>query len=290
MNYIDSLLNENNNSTTNSNSISLPEADPLLKQMQEDAEQRYYNQLSGSTYSSEPKRLSLDEIAAKKEARLAKKRDELIEDDSNFTLKAKSLYNTVNNLWDGEDLKANYMGKEHGMSNKIFEDVDATMEESQIKRQELIDQYNMAEGDQNARHKVYQLRLKEGYDQNGNPVRNTATVVTQLDEEPVVLPDGTVKVYNAVSPNDDGKNDFFRIEGIELYPENTVEIYNRWGVLVYERKGYNNLDKTFKGMSEGRVTVNQSEQLPTGTYYYVLKYIDGKGVGHEKAGYLYINR
>ena len=57
MNYIDSLLNENNNSTTNSNNISLPEADPLLKQMHVDAEHRYYNQLSGSTYSSEPKRL-----------------------------------------------------------------------------------------------------------------------------------------------------------------------------------------------------------------------------------------
>ena len=59
------------------------------------------NSYSGSTNSSEPKRLSLDEIAAKKEARLAKKRDELIEGDSNFTLKAKSLYNTVNDLWGG---------------------------------------------------------------------------------------------------------------------------------------------------------------------------------------------
>lgn len=179
MNYIDSLLNENNNSTTNSNSISLPEADPLLKQMQEDAEQRYYNQLSGSTYSSEPKRLSLDEIAAKKEARLARKRDELIEDDSNFTLKAKSLYNTVNNLWDGEDLKANYMGKTHSMSNKIFEDVDATMEESQIRRQELIDQYNTAEDNPNAKHKVYQLRLKEGFDQNGNPIYSYKTGIAE---------------------------------------------------------------------------------------------------------------
>lgn len=179
MNYIDSLLNENNNSTTNSNSISLPEADPLLKQMQEDAEQRYYNQLSGSTYSSEPKKLSLDEIAAKKEARLAKKRDELIEDDSNFTLKAKSLYNTVNNLWDGEDLKANYMGKTHSMSNKIFEDVDATMEESQIRRQELIDQYNTAEDNPNAKHKVYQLRLKEGFDQNVNPIYSYKTGIAE---------------------------------------------------------------------------------------------------------------
>ena len=179
MNYIDSLLNENNNSTTNSNDIRLPEADPLLKQMQEDAEQRYYNQLSGSTYSSEPKKLSLDEIAAKKEARLAKKRDELIEDDSNFTLKAKSFYNTVNNLWDGEDLKANYMGKTHSMSNKIFEDVDATMEESQIRRQELIDQYNTAEDNPNAKHKVYQLRLKEGFDQNGNPIYSYKTGIAE---------------------------------------------------------------------------------------------------------------
>ena len=73
MNYIDSLLNENNNSTTNSNDIRLPDADPLLKQMQQDAEDGYYSQLSGSTYSSEPKKLSLDEIAAKKEARLAKR-------------------------------------------------------------------------------------------------------------------------------------------------------------------------------------------------------------------------
>ena len=67
MNYIDSLLNENNNSTTNSNDIRLPEADPLLKQMQQDAEDRYYNQLSGSAYSSEQNRLSLDEIAANTE-------------------------------------------------------------------------------------------------------------------------------------------------------------------------------------------------------------------------------
>ena len=126
--------------------------------------------------------------------------------------------------------------------------------------------------------------MVSGADQNGNAASNTASVSTDLKD------DGIVIVHNAVSPNDDGKNDFLRIEGIELYPDNTVEIYNRWGVLVYERKGYNNVDRTFKGMSEGRVTVNQSEQLPVGTYYYVLKYIDDKGVGHEKAGYLYINR
>jgi hypothetical protein len=82
----------------------------------------------------------------------------------------------------------------------------------------------------------------------------------------------------------------FYIRGLECYPKNTVEIYNRWGVLVFERSGYNNSDRAFKGVSEGRVTVKQSEELPKGTYYYVLRYTDSESVGHEKAGYLYINR
>jgi hypothetical protein len=69
-----------------------------------------------------------------------------------------------------------------------------------------------------------------------------------------------------------------------------VEIYNRWGVLVFERNGYNNDDRAFRGISEGRVTVKQSEELPEGTYYYILKYKDSAGNNFEKAGYLYINR
>jgi hypothetical protein len=39
--------------------------------------------------------------------------------------------------------------------------------------------------------------------------------------------------------------------------DNTVEIYNRWGVLVFERAGYNNDDRAFRGVSEGRVTSNK---------------------------------
>ena len=99
-----------------------------------------------------------------------------------------------------------------------------------------------------------------------------------------------VTVYNAVSPNGDGINDEFIIEGLECYPNNTVEVYNRWGVKVYERTGYNNDDRAFRGVSEGRVTINQSEELPEGTYYYILRYKDSAATSFEKAGYLYINR
>ncbi|GIZ09263.1 hypothetical protein FUMI01_19900 [Flavobacterium sp. UMI-01] len=96
--------------------------------------------------------------------------------------------------------------------------------------------------------------------------------------------------FKAVSPNGDGDNDVFYISGLDCYPDNNVQIYNRWGVLVFERDNYNNTDRAFKGVSEGRVTVSQSTELPTGTYYYVFRYKDSEANLHEKAGYLYLNR
>ena len=97
-------------------------------------------------------------------------------------------------------------------------------------------------------------------------------------------------IYNYLSPGNDTKNENFILEGIEKYPDNSVEIYNRWGVLVYDAKGYDNNTKVFRGISEGRVTIKQSEELPEGTYFYVIKYTKTSGITKEKAGYLYINR
>jgi gliding motility-associated-like protein len=101
-----------------------------------------------------------------------------------------------------------------------------------------------------------------------------------------------VTVYNAVSPNGDGSNDVFLIEGIECYPNNSIEVYNRYGVKVYETSGYDNINRVFKGYSEGRSTISSDQLLPTGTYFYILKYeYDLYGTNQqniEKSGYLYI--
>ena len=126
-------------------------------------------EVNNKKYEIQSQMLTPEEIAKKKNERLAKKNFEL-SDDTNFTIGAKELYNKVNNLWDGDDLKVNIGGKQYGTSNKIFEDVNATMEESLARRQELIDQYNSFEDDPNAKHKVYHLRLIDGYDENGNPL------------------------------------------------------------------------------------------------------------------------
>ncbi|WP_238200667.1 Ig-like domain-containing protein [Capnocytophaga canimorsus] len=96
--------------------------------------------------------------------------------------------------------------------------------------------------------------------------------------------------YNGLSNNEDGTNDGFVIDGIECYPKNKVRIYNRWGVKVFETEGYNNKERLFRGISNGRVTVDADKKLPQGTYYYVLEYTDGSNQTHSEAGWLYIKR
>jgi gliding motility-associated-like protein len=71
---------------------------------------------------------------------------------------------------------------------------------------------------------------------------------------------------NAFTPDGDGINDVFVIAGLENFPLNNLKIFNRWGALVYEVENYEN--------NWGGLSVNPmnfiTDQLPTGTYYYIL--------------------
>lgn len=108
---------------------------------------------------------------------------------------------------------------------------------------------------------------------------------------------GKLVVYTAVTPNDDGINDFFFID----FPKDgsirdlKVKIFNRWGVQVYESDNYGVNDNVFRGYSSGRATIDKSTQLPSGTYFYVLDYEYGDPGDptdinrHKQAGYLYLS-
>ena len=102
--------------------------------------------------------------------------------------------------------------------------------------------------------------------------------------------DAKIIIYNVVTDNGDGSHDVFKIKNIELYPDNTVQIYNRWGVLVYEARGYNNSTVYFNGRSQGRSTVKEGEKLPVGTYFYILNYTNKDSEIINLTGYLYLNR
>ncbi len=67
-----------------------------------------------------------------------------------------------------------------------------------------------------------------------------------------------IVIYNTITPNGDGENDTWYIGNILKYPNNTVELYNRYGKLVFKTNAYTN---TF----EGKVT---GQELPAGTYFY----------------------
>ncbi len=86
-------------------------------------------------------------------------------------------------------------------------------------------------------------------------------------------------------------NDFFEIRGIADFPNNNVKIFNRWGVLVWEANGYNESDIVFRGVSDGRATIREGAELPTGTYFYILTFSGDTPEGQSAYnGYLYINR
>ncbi|NIG51957.1 gliding motility-associated C-terminal domain-containing protein [Chitinophaga sp. Cy-1792] len=70
-------------------------------------------------------------------------------------------------------------------------------------------------------------------------------------------------IPNTISPNGDGKNDYFVIPGLDRYPNSTLLIYNRWGNMVYQSKNY---DNTWNG-----------KDLNEGTYFYILKLNTGTG-------------
>lgn len=74
-------------------------------------------------------------------------------------------------------------------------------------------------------------------------------------------------VYNAVSNNGDGLNEFLRIENIEHYWPNKFSVFNRWGDKVFEVVNYDNNARAFRG----RTNISGDEALPSGTYFYVLE-------------------
>ena len=99
-----------------------------------------------------------------------------------------------------------------------------------------------------------------------------------------------VEVFNVITPNGDNIHDVLAIDGLEKSSNNTIKIFNRWGVLVYTTKAYNTKGNVFDGTSTARATVMKDSKLPVGTYFYILNYVNTEGNAKSKSGYIYINR
>jgi len=85
-----------------------------------------------------------------------------------------------------------------------------------------------------------------------------------------------LRVYNGFSPNGDGVNDHFRIDGLHRYGTHAIWIFNRWGEVVFHSTDYrNDWDGTWK-----------NRQLPEGTYFFLIEY----GQDQRQTGYLQLER
>jgi gliding motility-associated-like protein len=111
-------------------------------------------------------------------------------------------------------------------------------------------------------------------DNISTPFCDTAVVyITVLPCRPNVF------IPNGFSPNGDSYNQYWEVIDITLYPNNELQIFNRWGNLVYESAPYHN---EWDGLNMS------GENLPDGTYFYILKLNDDNNTSYS--GYVVINR
>jgi gliding motility-associated-like protein len=122
-----------------------------------------------------------------------------------------------------------------------------------------------------------------------NPVTTTSYTVTITNAEGcksnltvmVGVMCDSLFIPNGFSPNGDGTNDGYVIDGIEKYPDNKLWIYNRWGNLVYKAKNYDNHWNGISNISGS----GMGNKVQPGTYYYILDLNDGS---KPRSGFLVI--
>jgi gliding motility-associated-like protein len=92
-------------------------------------------------------------------------------------------------------------------------------------------------------------------------------VTENTQENSIETPVYQLEIPNIITPNGDGFNDVLIIKNLDKYADNNLLIADRAGKLVYEKNSYRN--------------DWDAQNVPDGTYYYVISYKDknnSKGV------------
>lgn len=88
-----------------------------------------------------------------------------------------------------------------------------------------------------------------------------------ITDEATVFVEKDLEIPNTFTPNGDGINDTWEILGIEDYPDCDVQVFSRWGQLIFQTTGYSK-DKRWDGTSKS------GKELSAGVYYYVINLRD----------------
>jgi gliding motility-associated-like protein len=95
---------------------------------------------------------------------------------------------------------------------------------------------------------------------NGSAKTDTITRTIPVTSVPELC---IIHIYSGITPNGDNNNDVFTIDNIDMFPNNTVTLYNRWGREMASIKGYDNGGKSWPNN-------NKLANMTASTYFYVI--------------------
>ncbi|MGB2502766.1 MAG: lectin-like domain-containing protein, partial [Flavobacteriaceae bacterium] len=107
--------------------------------------------------------------------------------------------------------------------------------------------------------------------------QNALISTTKITESGLVIP-------NAFSPDGDGVNDTWEIQGLDSRGGYVITIFNRWENIVFKTNQYNN---DWQGESVNTALLSSNNLLPDGTYFYLIEWDDNS---QPNTGYVYIKR
>ena len=80
-------------------------------------------------------------------------------------------------------------------------------------------------------------------------------------------------IMNVITPNGDNKNDYFMVEGVHEFEDSRLEVYDRWGRMIYSTDNYR------AGLENGKPDdVFDADGFADGTYFYVINVNSGECV------------
>jgi|GEM_PF-708406 len=94
-----------------------------------------------------------------------------------------------------------------------------------------------------------------------NGCQNTDEVDICILDDPLEV----IKAVTVITPNGDAANDMLEFNGLEAYPDNVLTVFNRWGNVIFQKRGYQNDALRWDGTRDG-------VELPADTYYYILEF------------------
>tara|TARA_S200000501_G_scaffold362540_1_gene392149 strand:+ start:3959 stop:10339 length:6381 start_codon:yes stop_codon:yes gene_type:complete len=106
---------------------------------------------------------------------------------------------------------------------------------------------------------------------------------TFIFSDPIQIINKSLTFPNTFSPNGDGINDTWEIEGALTFPNNRLTIYNRWEQKVFEKSNYQN---DWDGTSN-EINNSNTNELPNGVYFY---FFEEEPNGSLYKGFIFLKR